>query len=556
MKSVKTKIIVLVFCGIMLSSIAIGTASIINSRRVIAADSARIMNLLCENKASEVNVLFSMVEQSVGTLAVYASHQLTDLQRFQSDPSYVAEYTESLREVAVNAAQNTEGALTVYIRYNPEFTEPQSGLFCGRQADNGMFQDYAPTDLSLYSTTDTEHTGWFYIPKNTGTGTWIPPYLNQNIGVEMVSYVIPLYVGRTFVGVVGMDIDFSALKTIVGTTQVYETGYAYLTDNTGNIIYHPQLPRGTDLTLYNAGEFKGMVQTLQRASTSHGELISYSYNGEKRRAAFHSLANEMRFVLTAPASQIDATAAQLVVQIGFTVVVIVLVAAVWTFFFAKRLVRPLLELTDAAKKIAQGDLSVSITHQSKDEVGVLAESFRQTVAHLHKYISYINELAYRDSLTGVKNKTAYLEVTQRMDELARLKHPEYGVIVFDINGLKQVNDTMGHDYGDVLIISACKIICRVFKHSPVYRIGGDEFVVLLESADFERYHELLALFQEAVLHHNADPCAELPVSIACGVAVYSAETDHAYHDVFQRADSTMYRNKAEMKQVLPPQHAL
>lgn len=81
----------------------------------------------------------------------------------------------------------------------------------------------------------------------------------------------------------------------------------------------------------------------------------------------------------------------------------------------RRIIRPLKELNEAAKKIAAGDLSITINHQTRDEVGTLADSFQQTVSHLQKYIDYINGLAYRDGLTGVKNKTAYQETAMILE---------------------------------------------------------------------------------------------------------------------------------------------
>ena len=121
-------------------------------------------------------------------------------------------YTSQLKSVAVTAANNTEGALAVYVRFNPDFSSPTSGLFWSRTTRNGSFQELVPTDFSTYSPSDTEHVGWYYIPVNNGTATWMEPYYNQNIGVEMVSYVIPIYRDNETVGVVGMDIDFSIIE--------------------------------------------------------------------------------------------------------------------------------------------------------------------------------------------------------------------------------------------------------------------------------------------------------------------------------------------------------
>lgn len=552
MKSVKVKIITLVLCCIIVSAIAIGGASIINSQRVVSSDSTQIMNLLCSKKANQFNSLFTMIEQSVNTLTVYASRQLTDINSFQSSDDYVDQYSKNLVDVSINTAENTKGAMAVYIRFNPELADPQSGFFCSKPLKGGEFLQLPPTNILKYSPTNKERVGWFYEPAQKKKGTWISPYYNKNIDVHMISYVVPFYKDNTFVGVVGMDIDFKVLKDIILDTKIYQSGYAYLADQDAKIVYHNQLESGTDLVKYNHGEFSSMMKILKSQESNGDDLIGYTYKGQNREAAFRALRNNMRLVLTAPTSEIHKQANTLILQIIIVVVLIVLSATIFTIAYTRRLVAPLLELNTAARKIADGDLSVTIAHHSEDEVGTLAESFRQTVAHLHKYISYINELAYRDPLTGVKNKTAYIEVVAKMDELTRLKRPQYALVVFDINGLKKVNDTLGHDFGDILITSACSIICRVFKRSPIYRIGGDEFVALLENHDYDHYGQLLEQFQEEIDTFNQNPDLSLKVSIARGIAIYSEETDLTYNDVFKRADSAMYRNKEEMKKKPPP----
>ncbi|WP_394927225.1 diguanylate cyclase [uncultured Robinsoniella sp.] len=546
MKSLKTKVIALVLGCMLLSSFVIGSFSILSSKKAVSEDSAQIMNLLCENKSKEISALLSRIEQSVNTLTLYASRQIVDTDKFKKDSSYVDQFTEHLTDIAINAAANTEGAMTVYIRYNPEYTSPTSGLFCSKSSTDSTFKSLEPTNLSLYDPSDTSRVGWFYEPAKNKKGTWMEPYLNDNINIEMISYVIPFYANDVFIGVVGMDIDFSVLQTIVEETTVYENGYAYLTDENANLIYHQDLPRGTSLMDYNNGEFRAAAEALLKDS-SQESLITYNYHGYQRKASFRSLQNGMRLVLAAPTSDIDKQANQLILQILIASFVIVALTIIFTFIFTRRLVKPLLELTDAAQKIAAGDLSISITHHSKDEVGTLAESFRETVKHLHKYISYINELAYRDPLTGVKNKTAYLEVANQMDELARLKRPEFAVIVFDINGLKTVNDTYGHDFGDILIADTCKIICNTFKQSPIYRIGGDEFVALLEKEDYKNSIQLLSQMQHDIDVYNEQPHNKIKISVAKGIAVYSEATDFTFQDVFKRADNAMYFNKAKMK---------
>ena len=536
MKSIQTKFIVLILGCILLSSSVIGGAGILNAKHVVDEDSVKIMNLMCKEKTQEINALLSRIQQSVKTLAVYSIEQLESVERLKTDSEYINAYTQKLEAVAVNAASNTEGAMAVYVRFNPEFTPPTSGLFWSKTALDGSFRQHLPTDFSRFSPEDTEHVGWYYIPIRNGKATWMHPYLNKNINVQMISFVIPLYMNNQTVGVVGMDIDFSVITDIVKGMRVYQNGYAFLTDKAANIMCHREF-----------GALRPVALEIQNG-TSGSSLFSYTWRGEDKKMAFRTLSNGMKLAITSPVSEINAARNNLTLQISVALIVIATFSVLLTVIMTRRLTRPLRELNEAAKKIAAGDLSVCLTQQTKDEVGTLAESFQQTVEHLQKYISYINGLAYRDALTGVKNKTAYQDTESRFEEEMRQGKPEFAVVVLDINGLKKVNDTYGHDFGDMLIISACRLICKTFQHSPVYRIGGDEFVVILEKSDFDHYPELLEKLQKEIDGYNRNARADTQVSIARGIAIYNSETDLVFANVFKRADDAMYQNKAAMKE--------
>lgn len=545
MKSIQTKFIVLILACVIISSLVIGGAGILNSKRVVDADSAKIMNLLCSSKAGEINALLSRIEQSVGTLSVYAFSRLESVDKLKNDPMYLQAYTKQLEEVAVNAASNTEGAMAVYMRFNPDFTPPKSGIFWSKTSINGNFTPHVPTDLSAYSPNDTEHVGWYYQPIKKGKPTWMPPYINKNIGVEMISFVVPIYVNSETVGVVGMDIDFKVITDIVSKMLVYENGYAFLADDSANIMYHKFFEKSTHLP--GVDENMRLLSDEMRFGTSGSYLFSYKLNGQSKKMAFRNLDNGMKLAITAPLKEINSARNSLIAQIIVASALIVVFSLLLTIFVTRHLVRPLKELNEAAKKIAAGNFSIALSSHTKDEVGTLTDSFQQTVDHLQKYIKYINGLAYRDPLTGVKNKTAYQEAEARLEEQMRMGKPEFAIVMLDINGLKHVNDTCGHDFGDMLITSACRIICKTFQHSPVYRIGGDEFVVILEKHDFTHYSDLLEKLNTEIGAYNKTSRPELKVSIARGIAVFNSETDLVFANIFKRADDAMYQNKAAMK---------
>lgn len=545
MKSIQTKFIVLILSCVILSSVVIGGAGILNAKEVIDDGSAQIMNQNCSRKAGELDGWLARIEQSVKTISVYTLEQLESVERLKTDAAYLQEYTKRLKEVVVNAADNTEGALAVYVRFNPNFAPPTSGLFWSKTERNGTFQELVPTDFSSYSPSDVEHVGWYYIPVKAGKATWMNPYYNDNIATRMISYVVPIYKENETVGVVGMDIDFSLIEKYVDETRIYSSGYAFLADEESNVIFHRELPANTPMANTDASLIP-VVNELQNG-TSGSSLFSYNWKGNEKKMAFRTLRNGMRLALTAPVSEIDQVKNRMILQTIVAMLIISGISVGLTVILTRKIVKPLKELNSAAQKIAAGDLNVSLSHQTKDEVGTLADSFQQTVNHLQKYINYINGLAYRDSLTGVKNKTAYQDAEHRIEEQMHLGRPEFAVVVLDINDLKHINDTYGHDFGDMTIIDACKLMCKVFRHSPVYRVGGDEFVIILEGADYNEYQELLIDFQKEIDEYNQNARSGSYLSIARGIAIYQGETDLVFANVFKRADEAMYQNKAAMK---------
>lgn len=154
------------------------------------------------------------------------------------------------------------------------------------------------------------------------------------------------------------------------------------------------------------------------------------------------------------------------------------------------------------------------------------------------------DMANRDSLTGVKNKHAYVNAEMQLDtDIQADLFVEFAIAVCDINGLKDVNDNQGHSAGDKYIKDACAIICEIFDHSPVFRIGGDEFVVLLRGSDYKNRHNL---FKQFARKQQENKKAGL-VTLAYGMSEYDPDNDLRVQDVMERADNLMYDNKRRFK---------
>ncbi|MBQ6331438.1 MAG: amino acid permease [Clostridia bacterium] len=158
----------------------------------------------------------------------------------------------------------------------------------------------------------------------------------------------------------------------------------------------------------------------------------------------------------------------------------------------------------------------------------------------------VRSLAFTDPLTGVKSKLAYSEKERELNE--KIKSGElapFALTICDVNGLKQVNDTLGHKAGDAYLKSAAHTICELFDHSPVYRIGGDEFLVLLLGQDYENRASIMQVLHEKSVASigTAEPV------ISAGMSVYSPGEAADMHAIFEQADANMYKEKQMLRQM-------
>ena len=175
---------------------------------------------------------------------------------------------------------------------------------------------------------------------------------------------------------------------------------------------------------------------------------------------------------------------------------------------------------------------------------------KKEVEESHHQVDALNKRVFVDALTSVRNRGGFFECIQGIQDRLDNKEPvAFAVIILDCDNLKTVNDQYGHDKGDAYIKTASDLICGVFKRSPVFRIGGDEFAVILENDDYQNRKELTERFEKTAdeIRASAENKWE-QVSVALGMAEYDPQSDTSVDDVIHRADKTMYENKRTRKE--------
>ena len=169
---------------------------------------------------------------------------------------------------------------------------------------------------------------------------------------------------------------------------------------------------------------------------------------------------------------------------------------------------------------------------------------------------FVSQLAYKDGLTGIGNRTSFQEHLVELEK-TKLTGPSIGIVMFDVNDLKYVNDNLGHSLGDSMLVESAKIIKNAFDtvDGSCYRIGGDEFAVVICGEDAKaQYEQGITRFHDAIQKYNSKPTFPFRISIAHGCAIYDTnQPETKLLDLYEQADAYMYQNKKDIKsKELPP----
>ena len=511
------KIFGLSLSGLVLCTLSLGGLALYYTNSLLQKSSQEYLANKLALEQRNINPLFISVEHYTRSVSESVLSDIVSVEYIMQD-SLRDKVTEKINNYILPSLNNTMTAVAAYLRYNPKITPPTSGLFITRLDKTGEFKNVTPTDFSKYDENDIEHVGWYFEPIKKGKPIWMDPYQNKNIDVYMISYVIPLFKNGKEIGVMGLDLDFNAIMKSVSSIKIYKTGYAFLESSSGKIISHPTI---------KPGEKFEEPQNARILSTH--------------------LPNGMKFGIVVSENEINEERYRLLGQIVLFSVFLLIIFSFIAALVSYSITKPILKLTNSANRLVNGDMKVEFTSETNDEISDLSKSFQAAKAHMQEYLGQIQGLAFRDPLTGIRNRTAYDEFVKEVDaKMAIGQLGPIGIMVFDINNLKGINDACGHEGGSINIVNSCNLICKTFSHSPVFRIGGDEFVAVLQNNDLQKRDELITEFNQQM---NKTSMADKPserLSIACGYSI-KGESDVNLAAVQKRAEKEMQRIKKEMR---------
>ena len=513
MHSIKTKITAMTVCVIVIAMVVATAFGVTAIRDIGNHDAEQTLLLLCETGQKDLNYYFQNVEQSVKTVAAFVESDLNGL-----DDENLQAHMNRVSDVFQKLAYNMNGVLTYYYRIDPEVSQNVKGFWYVNTDDNG-FQEHEVTDITDYDTNDTSSLVWFTVPKATGNGVWLPPYITENLGARVISYNVPVYHDGQFVGVIGIEIDYSTMAEVVNHITLYDNGYAFLNDEEGNIIYHPHM----DVTTMET------QPKVPSGLLSNEKFIRYTFDGVEKEAVWLPLSNGMRLNVTVPVQEINAAWQKWVTEITIVFAALLVLFIVLIMTFTGRITSPLQKLTKAAEQISEGYYDTELDYDKKDEVGVLTASFKKLIM----------DMAYIDALTGIGNRLAL-----RRDYESYQGH-EVTVLMLDLNDFKLINDTCGHEEGDRVLQEIGKMLSDTFGKEHCYRYGGDEFLVIVPDISTSEFNEKLEIIKQNKPAIDDTAKAGFSIGYVRGVLTDS----DMLRNLISRADVKMYESKREKNRI-------
>ena len=403
-RSIRTELLVITLVNVVVIACIIGGIASYSSNKLVREKSEQSLKNKTILTSDELNGSMAKIETSVAILADAVMDNL-DWNSFTSGDAGVDELTEKIRQTAIDCAKNTEGAITYYVRYNPDFAYPTSGIFAQLNA-SGDYDQLTPTDFTEFDKNDTA-VSWYYGPVNNGAPIWMSPYYNSNIDVYMISYVIPLFYNGQSVGIVGMDISLENINGIVGQLNS-DKEKAFLVTAENTTLNHPSMEDGAPFATALLGD-TGMV--------TEGDSV-YSYN---------TLRNGFKLVLNTDVKTINRESVSLRNKLIIGSLIGILFGIVFGYICITRLINPLKSVTEIVDQMGQLDLRVDEKETAKlcslkNEIGQIARAVSNLKTRLAEVVDSLTQSAVTlESTVGdlTENTTKTIDIMDTIDSACR-----------------------------------------------------------------------------------------------------------------------------------------
>jgi diguanylate cyclase (GGDEF)-like protein len=376
------------------------------------------------------------------------------------------------------------------------------------------------------------------------------PILDSDTG-EVLGYVIS-------------TVDTSYFNKLLSSITIGESGYAILLDHSGKIIYHADSSKiGTTIDSYKLSQ---LTQEYNRGNLASSGSFEYFYENTNQTYGY-SVLPDLNWILLVKqnTSEIKSATTALLYLLTLVCALLMIVITIAANTLAKKFSTPIISLRDAMRTASDGNLTVQSNIRTNNELGELSKNFNKMLhiiktnyedlesmheellsneEQLRSNYDHIEFLAYHDTLTNLPNKLAFLDYVNAVLVSSSAEHKMHSVYFVDLDNFKTVNDTLGHEYGDSLLVKTSQILTSIIgTDGMLARAGGDEFLLFRENIPNKESAVNFASQIIEVFHNPLDLDGEVVyVSMSIGISMYP-ENGLTPNALIKNADIAMYKSK-------------
>ncbi|HZK34270.1 MAG TPA: EAL domain-containing protein, partial [Bacillota bacterium] len=379
---------------------------------------------------------------------------------------------------------------------------------------------------------------------------------SQGNGIFVIAHIVNDKQGDKK-GMLAATITLDMLSSVVEGMKAEDGRYGWIVDGSGNVIIHKNIEKRMSFNVLRAGEdnYKGLEDIGQRMIASKSGIDTYEDpDGIKISTAYTPIPNSPGWSLGSSISKADLLrrANALFIKIAIMLISILIAIIILIDILSDIITNPISEAVGHLKKISKGDFKTRLPQASlkrKDELGALSRGIDSMQASIEGLIGRTRYLAYNDQLTGLPNRSKFLLDIDSLIESCKETDEQFAILTIDLDNFKDINDTMGHSSGDLLLKHIAEILFDISEDnkSMVYRHGGDQFILLFREINKP---EALEKFADMISERFSRPFAikeqDLHISASMGGVIYPDHGNSA-ELLLQKADLSMNFGKTGVK---------
>lgn len=450
-QGIRTRIIIAIVACSTLITLIVGGSSIFNSSKIIKEQSVKNLSLIADSKTKEFNLTINTVENSVSSLSATITSSF-DTNKLSKDVEYIKQSQEQIDKLIKSFGEISQGAMSVYFYINPDFTKGLYGSWFVDEKNDRKFISQPLGALEDF-TPDNEDMAWYYKPANSKKALWLDPYVDPDLNISMISYVMPIYADNTLLGVVGMDIDFSYFQSAISSTKIYNTGYVALVDKDYNFLVTPSINHSVESNVFekirtlfkkpaskeadtatnasqsgsNDNNFATMANGSLKFLTTEIDknksgIIEYKYETLDKILAYAHLDNGHIMLIDVPLSEVLQQMQDVVSNAIMLIILGICGAVLVSVFIGNFISKPIVQVSKLVDKTAKLDLTYDSTFEPllkrQDELGLISNSVRNMREFLRYTVENISKNASNTASHTSNLAFAINEATNSISEIS------------------------------------------------------------------------------------------------------------------------------------------